>query len=205
MNRRSVLHQVRDLAPVRPLTVLESCWVAEHQAGLLLKLAAITEPPVPETVITELPRLIVRRAHLTRSAGGCRWLDGRWCVLLNADDCATRQRFSLCHEAKHIIDHGRERLLYPPTAWLSASERAERVCEYFAACLLMPRAWVRRAWTTGLQDIRELTEAFDVSRSAMTIRLSQLGLREIPSRCGYGRSEFDRSGIDIMKAAAEAA
>ena len=51
-----------------------------------------------------------------------------------------RQRFSLFHEFKHIIDH-------PTRDLIENEEMAERVADYFAACVLMPKAWV--SWRTS--------------------------------------------------------
>jgi Zn-dependent peptidase ImmA (M78 family) len=55
-------------------------------------------------------------------------------------------------------------------------ERAERLCNYFAACLLMPRPWLKHDWCSGIQRLRALTRRYYVSEEAMTTRLSELGL-----------------------------
>lgn len=195
----SVLAQLRGLMPNRPLNLVDARWVAERQANRMLALQGVTEPPVPEAVITDLPRLWVRRADLNKSSGGCQWIANRWLILLKASDLPTRQRFSLAHEYKHILDHPFGEHLYPPMAGLTTSERAERACEFFAACLLMPRLWVRRAFTAGAQDLRLLAETFDVSRSAMRIRLDHLGLTPPTPRCAPARRGVDRSAIDYYR------
>lgn len=197
----SVLAQLRNLMPNRPLNPVDARWVAERQANRLLALQGVTEPPVPEAVIADLPRMWVRRADLDKSSGGCQWIASRWLVLLKASDLPTRQRFSLAHEYKHILDHPFGARLYPAMAGLTTEERTERACEFFAACLLMPRLWVRRAWTAGSQDLRVLAETFDVSRSAMRIRLDQLGLTPPVPRCDPTRQGVDRSAIDHYRRA----
>ena len=45
----------------------------------------------------------------------------------------------------------------------------------FAAALLMPEELVREAYETN-QDLRKLARIFNVSETAMGIRLAQLGL-----------------------------
>jgi hypothetical protein len=45
------LAQLRDIVPIRPLTRIEAVAVAERQALLLLKLAGIRQPPVPERLV----------------------------------------------------------------------------------------------------------------------------------------------------------
>ena len=52
------------------------------------------------------------------------------------------------------------------------------MCDYFAACLLMPRPWVKRLWAQGTQDATVLAATFAVSPAAMNVRLQQLGLAE---------------------------
>jgi Zn-dependent peptidase ImmA (M78 family) len=61
---------------------------------------------------------------------------------------------------------------------MTSHERAETICDYFAACVLMPRAWVKKAWREGPQDIPSLARQFQVSRQAMQVRLQQVGLIE---------------------------
>jgi Zn-dependent peptidase ImmA (M78 family) len=97
----------------------------------------------------------------------------------------------LAHEHKHLIDYPFENYAYPKSYGLSPTQRAEQICDYFAACLLMPKMLVRRAWTTGgdNQDPAELAHLFGVSQVAMEIRLQELGLIEAKYRCRQdGRS-----------------
>jgi Zn-dependent peptidase ImmA (M78 family) len=50
-------------------------------------------------------------------------------------------------------------------------EPVEAVAEYFAACVLMPKRLIKRAWGEGHQRVSELSDLFDVSPRAMKIRL----------------------------------
>lgn len=59
----------------------------------------------------------------------------------------------------------------------------EQVCHYFAGCLLMPRPWVKRAYGARIQRPGDLAAHFDVSPSAMQVRLNQIGLVEPTPRC----------------------
>ena len=109
---------------------------------------------------------------------GCTsWQAGRWLILINGSEPYGRQRFSLAHEFKHVIDHRFRDVLYVDRPGLSAAAQAEQAADYFAACLLMPRAWVKRAWSEGLQRLSELSQLFEVSPPAMARRLDHLGLR----------------------------
>jgi Zn-dependent peptidase ImmA (M78 family) len=59
----------------------------------------------------------------------------------------------------------------------------EQLCDYFAACLLMPRPWVKRAYCGGVQNVAQLASMFDVSQPAMQVRLSAIGLIDRAPRC----------------------
>jgi Zn-dependent peptidase ImmA (M78 family) len=102
-----------------------------------------------------------------------------------------RRRFSLHHEFKHILDHGLVDVVYPSTGWMSGEERAEKVCDYFAACILMPKRLVKRRFFEGLTDVAELAAEFGVSPRAMRFRLEQLKLVGTRPRCDY---DLDLSG-----------
>jgi Zn-dependent peptidase ImmA (M78 family) len=50
------------------------------------------------------------------------------------------------------------------------------MCDFFAACFLAPRPWVKRLWAQGMQDAGELAAVFNVSPAAMSWRLNELGM-----------------------------
>src|SRR5262245_8215156 len=56
---RSVVAALRDVVPIKPLAPVEALRIAELQANLLLKLGGIAEAPVPESIISALPRIQV--------------------------------------------------------------------------------------------------------------------------------------------------
>ena len=187
----SIINELRGLAPDRALEDHEARHIAERQATRLLALTGTTEPAVPAEIITELPRIQAQLATDLPASGATRWVGGRWQVLIRAEDHRLRRRFTLAHELKHIVDHPIVDRAYTTDSNRTAHERAEAICDYFAACLLMPRPWVKRAWTAGLQGERDLAILFYVSRQAMRIRLNQLGLTAAAMRCR--RDGDDRS------------
>lgn len=182
---RTILQKLRLLVPARPLQHHEAQGIAERQATRLLSLIDQYEPPVDVGLIAELPRIEVRVVP-NRDIGGLsgmsQWLkkESRWLIAVNRSDTQTRRRFTLGHEFKHILDNPYINVLYPKDEYakMSAEERAERMCDYFSACLLMPRAWVKRFWTAGVQDQDILAVRFNVSPAAMDRRLQDLGLIE---------------------------
>jgi Zn-dependent peptidase ImmA (M78 family) len=69
--------------------------------------------------------------------------------------------------------------IYRDSRFGTAEDAAERAADYFAACLTMPRAWLKRCfYDEGFRDPRVLARRFGVSASAMRYRFDQLGLLE---------------------------
>lgn len=194
MTKTDHIARLRDIVPLRPLTHIEALRIAELQATRFLALAGIAAPPVPEQIITGLPRLRVERLPLG-VPGASQWSRGRWVVLINTLNTDGRQRFSLAHEFKHILDHPFVDFLYPNQSGIDRREWIEAVCDRFAVNLLMPRAWVKRAYAQRrIQRPADLARLFDVSLQAMRFRLEQLDFVAPAPRCSfpYERSDTTR-------------
>jgi Zn-dependent peptidase ImmA (M78 family) len=173
---RDVIAALRALLPSRDLTWSEAHSVAERQATALLQLLHIDEPPVPQFVISSLPGIVVDRRLGWPTSGMAVQARSHWRIVIRADEPRQRQRFSLAHEFKHVLDDPIIDRLHAHLSPALRAERIERLCNYFAACLLMPRAWVKRDWCHGMQRPRALAQRYYVSTEAMTTRLSELGL-----------------------------
>jgi IrrE N-terminal-like domain len=180
-----VIAELRAVCPHRSLTLGEGLRVAELQANRLLEAAEIREPAVPDAVVTNLPRVTLERVGRIPVSGSVRWSKGLWVIALNRHEPRVRQRFSLAHELKHVLDAPFGEALYPSWRGLSADDRAEQVANHFAACLLMPKAWVRRAYfNQGITNLPRLAARFEVSQTAMRYRLESLGMVPPIVRCG---------------------
>jgi Zn-dependent peptidase ImmA (M78 family) len=181
----SLLGKVRSVVPMRPLTLAEGFGVAEIQAQLVLDAGEFVKAPVPETVVTEFPRVRVTRESRLPISGASHWSAGVWAIVVNADEPFVRQRFTMAHELKHILDAVHSpAMLYPAVGALDSDRRTEQVCDFFAACLLMPRPLVKRTYCEdGVQDPGALARRFNVSQVAMRRRLVALGLIERTRRC----------------------
>lgn len=175
--------ELRLICPNRRLAPWEARSIAERQAYRLHAVMRIDEPPFPEQAIEYLPRVEVRFVRARRVAGALSWRRGKWRIIVNRDDSWGRQRFSLAHELKHLIDHPVRESIYVDTRYGSAEASAERAADYFAACLLMPKAWVKRVYyDEGFHDPRVLAKRFQVSAAAMRYRFDQLGLSAAEAR-----------------------
>jgi len=181
---QSVLAMLRALVPSRALSAGEALRIAELQANHLLRHFAIETNAVPEEIISELPRIVVVREDGLPVSGAAHWNGHYWVITVNAEEPTVRQRFSVMHEFKHVLDHTTKQFLYHDRPFQTADEQAERVADYFAACLLMPKRVVKRLWCQGNQNLVELAKTLFVSTRALHYRLDQLGLLEPAERCG---------------------
>jgi Zn-dependent peptidase ImmA (M78 family) len=172
MNNKHVLTELRLMRPARRLTRLEARRVVERQAAKLLRLRDAFEAPIPEEVISHVPRIeVYRSSRLGSLSGVCHWEGNHWRITVNARHALVRQRFTIAHEFAHVLDAPFRRVTNP--------KLAEELADYFAANLLMPKRLIKRVWGDGLQDTHALAHHFNVSVKAMRWRLDELRLDEV--------------------------
>jgi Zn-dependent peptidase ImmA (M78 family) len=129
-------------------------------------------------VIEDLPRVEVHYRRRQGLSGTTKWSGGRWVILVNRADTWGRQRFSLAHEFKHLLDWPKAADLYRD-GYRSAHFQGERAADAFAASFLMPKALLKRAfYNEGIRDEYALARRFQVSVAAMRFRLDELQLFE---------------------------
>src|SRR5947209_5607840 len=130
---KNVVRDLRDLVPLRALSHGEAMRVAELQANRFLTAAELTAPPVTEQIISTLPKVSVERMTPLPVSGAAYWAKSRWLIVLNGAEPAVRQRYSLAHEFKHVLDHPFVGFLYPERGGVTTTQRAEQIADYFAA------------------------------------------------------------------------
>jgi predicted transcriptional regulator len=178
-----ILNKLRDLMPENVLdnkAMNQSC---EKQAFKLRKLLGIKTAKFPSDAINHLQMIDVRIDDNLPYSASARWADHKWIITLNGRESYLRQRFSLAHEIKHIIDHKNKYYLYMDHIGITHNRLAERQADYFAACLLMPKEHVMRLYKNGLTSPTELSKHFEVSPRAMHIRMHTLKLATKWQRC----------------------
>lgn len=177
----AVLAQVRALLPPRSLSLSEACSVAERQALRLLQLLDVPHGPVDlEPLVAAIPAWRLAFDPRLPTSGMTTWnaTAKSWVSVINSSEPPNRGRFSSAHELKHVLDHPSRYLSYiKPNGELWDDRAIETVCDYFAACLLLPRPWVKQAYVAGLQHEEQLAAHFVVSTAAARVRLEQLGLQ----------------------------
>jgi hypothetical protein len=177
-----LIDRLRALAPRRPLKYGESLQLARVQAARLRAWADATEPGI------NLLWLIKQRAvpvefvasHILQEESGLTTdaISGRLQVYINQQEPHVRQRFSVLHELKHVLDFADADRLHAKLGNGSAKRQAdmiEWIANEFAGQVLMPTGITKRLWFE-IQNVSLLAALFDVSVEAMTTRLEILGL-----------------------------
>lgn len=97
-------------------------------------------------------------------------------ILVNKDDLKVRQRFTIAHELGHFFLHKdilKNDEIHIDIMYRMTNEQEQEV-DYFAGALLMNKTILENLHKEN--TIAELAELFNVSVSAMTVRLDILGL-----------------------------
>ena len=152
--------------------------LVEILAQKYLKMGEIRCPPVPAVLVALVDQRHVTEIRLLslKAYHGAIWhpkKDG-WIIQLRDDDTSAAKRFTVFHEAFHILAHCRTIPVFKKRGVVQGSFN-ELLADYFAVCILMPREWVKEKWAE-VKDLDRMPEIFDVPKPAMCIRLRQLGL-----------------------------
>ncbi len=187
VRRPSVLANLRRLVPDRTMIFSEALQIAELQAHHLGRLLDPQDDGIGDHHFVGMPRITVSYEDLPVS-GTSHWNGSEWVIAISCSDSVARQRFTLLHEFKHILDHGRAHLLYRGDHQRSAKAQAEAVADYFAGCALASKRRLKSAWGNGIQRSQDLADHFGLSVHAIQVRLAQTGLsktvdREPAPRC----------------------
>jgi hypothetical protein len=151
--------------------------LVEMLAQKYLKMGGVHRPPVPAGIIKLFDQqhaIEVRQVPLKVYHGAIWSRNDEWVIQIKDNDAFATRRFTLFHEAFHILAHCRTSPVFRKRGSILGSFN-ELLADYFALCALMPREWVRQKWTE-VEDLNRMAEIFAVPKSAMCIRLRQLGL-----------------------------
>lgn len=177
-----LIDELRGIAPHRPLTYGESLQVAHFQAAHLRRWAGALEPDINLIWLVQqraVPVHFVPSYRLKEESGlTTNGVNGRLQVFINQNEPSARQRFSLLHEWKHVLDFEHADTLHAKLGSGNRQIKAqmiESVCNEFVGHVLMPTVLVKRVWFKT-QDLPLAATMFNVSVEAMTRRLERLGL-----------------------------
>jgi hypothetical protein len=152
-------------------------WLLERLAKRYLKEGKIISPPVPTELIGLFDQhysVEVRHLPLKVYHGAIwRQRDG-WVVQVKGNDAKSTMRFTIFHEAFHILAHTKTSPVFRKRGSVVGSFN-EWLADCFALCTLMPKEWVEAKWAK-VGDLDRMSEIFAVPKSAVCIRIKQLGL-----------------------------
>jgi hypothetical protein len=142
-----------------------------------IKKGKVLSPPVS----TELIKLFDQQHNIEvrniplKAYHGAIWnqTDG-WVIQVKESDSPPTMRFTIFHEAFHILAHCRTTPVFRKRGSILGSFN-EWLADAFASSILMPREWVEARWAEA-GDLARMAEIFDVPKSAMYIKLRQMGL-----------------------------
>ena len=187
---------LRALLPARAMTWSEAHSIAERQAAQLLDLLNIAEPPVPQFVISSLPGIVVDWQEDWPISGTAVRTRSHWRIVLKTSEPRQRQRFSLAHEFKHVLDDPVIDRTHAHLKPHRRQERAERLCNYFAACLLMPRPWIKHDYC--IERVQAVLDAHraggERSKKHSHYLNGSLFCRVCGARLGYGNHRAKLGG-----------
>jgi Zn-dependent peptidase ImmA (M78 family) len=162
----------------------------ERSAHALLKRLSIVAPPVDVAAVVRKLGIRLELADLGEDCSGMLVRGAAGSVIgVHYAHHPNRQRFTIAHEIGHFelheggtyVDRGTT-LRLRSNRKNSGSLSEEREANQFAATLLMPASWVRRALADHELDLgddesmRSLCEQFGVSTQAMVYRITELGI-----------------------------
>ncbi|MBE5806404.1 MAG: ImmA/IrrE family metallo-endopeptidase [Clostridiales bacterium] len=127
-------------------------------------------------------------------SGAIRYVDNNFSILLNKNEPEERKRFTLAHELGHFfLDNNilKSSKIHIDTLYRACGDSSyiakktdeqcqiqltpEHEIDYFAGALLMNKMMLRKIFEIE-QSTKKLAQIFNVSHSAMTVRLDKLGL-----------------------------
>ena len=148
----------------------------EKLANTQLNRAKVRSVPVPTELVFQVDEQHPIEVQLLpiKSCHGVLWRKRGWVIQLRADDSPAVRRLTLFHEAFHILAHSRTTPVFRKRG-IQRGSYNEMLADYFAICILMPRKEMREKWSE-INDLDVMTGAFDVPKSAMLFRLTELGL-----------------------------
>ncbi len=137
----------------------------------------VSSPPVPIALLGLYDKrrtVEVREVPLKVHHGAIWRLHDRWVIQLRTDDIGEWKRFTLFHEAFHILAHCKASPRFRKVGMEGGSFN-ELLADCFAMYTLLPRDWVQEKWAE-VKDADKVAQIFNVSKPLMYFRLKHLGL-----------------------------
>ena len=177
-----MFNDVRAVMGKRPHTYGESLQAARTQAAKLRLILGVNAPEIDLLWLIDqraVPVNFVPSYRIGEQSGlTTDYITGKLEIFINEGEPRVRQRFSVLHELKHVLDWPDAHVLHSKLGSGDAELQGkliEQVANEFAAYVLMPTMLVKRIWFKT-QSVQLAATMFNVSAEAMTTRLTKLGL-----------------------------
>lgn len=167
----SAMHQLQ--APAAPTTLTPGQVIAKYQQDAPVNVVGIArELGVNVWESPSMLEEISGKIFHDKLNGG----PSGFSIVVNANHVNARKRFTVAHEVAHFILHraildGREGLTDDAMYRSGLSSREEIAANQLAAQILMPYPLIQKVVNEGINDVVSLAERFQVSQTAMKIRL----------------------------------
>jgi len=151
--------------------------LVEMLAQRCIRQGKVCQPPVPIELVSLVdPRRAVeiRMVPLKAHHAAIWRLQDAWVIQLKSDDTTARKKFSLFHEAFHILAHGGGSPVFRK-AGLRMGSFNELLADCFAIYVMMPEKLVRERWAE-IKNLAGMAEIFEVPKGLMHMRLRYLDL-----------------------------
>ncbi len=165
----------------------------EELADNVRRDCSIFKAPIPINDVAKMQGLAIQAFDFGDDVSGVLVVkDGKGTIGYNPQESIVRKRFTIAHELGHFLLHGNInevlfvdknfKVHFRDQASSTGELRKEREANAFAAAILMPREMLIETinqYGLDLTDenaIKELAKKFKVSSTAMTFRISNLGL-----------------------------
>ena len=162
---------------IRPAGSCKIYSMIQRLAQQYLRKSGISRLPVPTEIISladEKHPIEIRTVPLKTCHGALWGLQDAWVIHLNSNDPISIQRFTLFHEAFHILAHRNSTPIFCNRKSIQAPFNEALAC-LFAGFVLQPEDWLRQKWAE-VKDLDRMAEIFQVSKPVMCVALKSSGL-----------------------------
>lgn len=155
---------------------------ARKLARKIVMEADITQPPVSlHKVITYLQSLhdleVLPYALGEKTSGVLVVEEESATIGYNQHEGWYRRRFTIAHEIGHFLMGHQHQGDSPEVE--GKHDPRETEANQFAAELLLPLKYLKSDLSTGIKDLQELTQRYQVSKSAISVKILEYGLWKI--------------------------
>lgn len=142
-----------------------------------------TDPLDIKAVATQIFNIEIREDKFDKGISGFLERIGQnWCIFVNQYENEWRKRFTIAHELGHFVKHRDKYIIAGSSApdliffRDNTIDPIEKEANDFAADLLMPKDIFIKKIRSGCNTLEKLSEAFQLSTTAVKYRAYKLGL-----------------------------